>query len=328
MTQPEPQRSRAASIWRERRFAAAALAHFGLAGAPYRLLSLSHLAKFRVTAHDGYLLRLHRPGWHSPAMIESELHWLTTLRQQTPLLVPEPVVAPDGRWLVELALPGEQERRYAAMLRWLPGRRKLGGLAASDSKRFGWALGTLHRAAASFAPPPAFVRHDYHTEIAVQMGPVLDLYGPPLLAPDELHWCEQALAHITAHLGQLGRAPDSFGLIHADTNLSNVLYTRDQVALIDFDVCCFGYYLYDVVRSLDELAAHERSELLIKSFYTGYQQQRELPPFDDRRMRLFRLINSSEVVRWLLTTPAADSDAGRRARLRATIRHIQQLLAA
>lgn len=39
---------------------------------------------------------------------------------------------------------------------------------------------------------------------------------------------------------------DSYGLIHADTNLTNWLFQPGKVALLDFEVCCYGFYMSDI----------------------------------------------------------------------------------
>ena len=52
---------------------------------------------------------------------------------------------------------------------------------------------------------------------------------------------------------QLGDGADQVGLIHADLHLDNALFWRDDVRIIDFDDCGFGYWLYDIAVSLWEL---------------------------------------------------------------------------
>jgi Ser/Thr protein kinase RdoA (MazF antagonist) len=49
---------------------------------------------------------------------------------------------------------------------------------------------------------------------------------------------------------RLGDGTDQFGLIHADLHLDNALFWRDDVRIIDFDDCGFGYWLYDIAVSL------------------------------------------------------------------------------
>ena len=61
------------------------------AGGRATLINLSENHTFRIDAPAGRtVLRVHRPGYHTAASIESELAWLEALRRDTDL----PVVRP------------------------------------------------------------------------------------------------------------------------------------------------------------------------------------------------------------------------------------------
>jgi hypothetical protein len=56
---------------------------------------------------DGpYLLRINRPRVQTPDTIGSEMAWLSALRRDTDLGVPEPVAARDGSFVVLAGDPG------------------------------------------------------------------------------------------------------------------------------------------------------------------------------------------------------------------------------
>ena len=127
--------TRAARYEREQRLAEAALAEYGMRGAVLRLIKYSNTALFRVDSGERFVLRLHPPERQPVVVLRTELHWLATLRQQTSLVVPEPIAAPDGRLLIEIDLPELAERRYVALFRWLPGRHKPRSLTTADAAR-------------------------------------------------------------------------------------------------------------------------------------------------------------------------------------------------
>ena len=289
----------------ERRFAITALERFGFPLTPLRLLTLSHSARFRVVAEQSYLLRLQSPTWHPFAVLASELTWLMTLRQRTALHVPEPLRAPDGQVLVELTLPDTTQTRYASIFPWIAGRQKYQRLTHTDSFRIGVVLGVLHHAAQHFTPPPDFVRYAYHTDIFTHLPAVLEIHAPNFLTPASIAHCQAAVHYIQAYLATLARDTASYGLIHADTNLSNFLHHPAYVAILDFEVCCFGYYLYDVARTVNELLRRDTSGGLANSFAAGYRTIQVLPAIDAEPIRVFRVVNLLETVRWLITTPPA-----------------------
>jgi Ser/Thr protein kinase RdoA (MazF antagonist) len=68
------------------------------------------------------------------------------------------------------------------------------------------------------------------------------------------------------------------GLIHADLHLDNALFWRDDVRVIDFDDCGFGYWLYDIAVSLWELRDRDDYEQFRVALINGYTQHRPLPP--------------------------------------------------
>jgi Ser/Thr protein kinase RdoA (MazF antagonist) len=78
-------------------------------------------------------------------------------------------------------------------------------------------------------------------------------------------------------MGHLGEDADSVG-IHADLHLGNVLFRRDEVRVIDFDDCGFGYWLYDMAVSLRELRHRDDYQSFRSALIGGYPRHRPLPP--------------------------------------------------
>ena len=72
---------------------------------------------------------------------------------------------------------------------------------------------------------------------------------------------DRVAARMRRVMMQLGDSADKVGLIHADLHLDNALFWRDNVRVIDFDDCGFGYWLYDIAVALWEL----RSETTMSS---------------------------------------------------------------
>ena len=73
-----------------------------------------------------------------------------------------------------------------------------------------------------------------------------------------------------------GRRHREVGLIHADLHLGNALFWRDDVRVIDFDDCGFGYWLYDIAVALWELRHRNDYEQFRAALIEGYTQHRSL----------------------------------------------------
>ena len=55
----------------------------------------------------------------------------------------------------------------------------------------------------------------------------------------------QTVAIGCKRLGKYGKKPDRYGLIHSDLNINNILVDGDQVKILDFDDCGYGWLLFD-----------------------------------------------------------------------------------
>jgi Ser/Thr protein kinase RdoA (MazF antagonist) len=159
---PFDQLSARGQLGRLRGLAEEALALYGIR--PVRLVPLAHLENttFRVEALDGrrYLLRIHRvtgTPFHPPrrvADVGSEVIWLSALRREAGLRVPEPMPAVDGSTVVVVAVDGVPEPRICVLFRWEAGRFLDARLTPSHLERLGAFMARLHDHAAGFVPPP------------------------------------------------------------------------------------------------------------------------------------------------------------------------------
>ena len=119
-------------IARLRRLAVQALGAYPLVAPELLFVAHGENTTFRVDAMvaggpDRFLLRVHRPTRHgrrldSAAAVGSELDWLTALRADTGLSVPEPVRTTNGKLTTAAASPDVPEPRVCSLLRWMDGR--------------------------------------------------------------------------------------------------------------------------------------------------------------------------------------------------------------
>ena len=93
-----------------------ALALWHLQGADLRLVAQRENAVFEVYTEQGHFaLRLHRPGYQTPAAMASELAWMASLSDEG-VQVPKPQLSGNGRFLEAL------EGYHIDLLSWLTGR--------------------------------------------------------------------------------------------------------------------------------------------------------------------------------------------------------------
>jgi len=279
-------------VARMRRLGIRALDAYPLMDPRLRFVADEENTTFRVdaTAADGrdrFLLRVHRPARHgrnidSVAAIGSELDWLTALRASTDLLVPAPLRTIDGQLTTVAACPDVPEPRVCSVLRWMDGRVHAAAPRPVHLHRLGGVMARLHNHASQWHVPPGFVRirWDWETFFGDTMvyGGIRAADVWDLLPDDLRHTFAQVASGMRPVMAHLGEGADNVGLIHADLHLGNTLFWRDEVRVIDFDDCGFGYWLYDIAVSLWELRHRNDYQQFQSALIDGYTRHRPLPP--------------------------------------------------
>ena len=143
-----------------------ALSDWALTPISVEAVSHSENIVFRVAADDGriYVLRMHRPGYHSYDELISEQEWTAALTAAG-LDVPQPRRLQDGRPYGRVQVLGEE--RWVGVLEWVEGSTMGSLLETADDPagaqvrfaQLGKLLGALHNQAAGWQPPSTFTRH-------------------------------------------------------------------------------------------------------------------------------------------------------------------------
>jgi Ser/Thr protein kinase RdoA (MazF antagonist) len=273
---------------------------------------------FRIdtTTGERYVLRIHRPSRKTVAEVRSEMIWLAALRQETNLVVPQPVPTREGDLVTVMSVEGVPEPRMCVLLRWIPGRFVDGGLTPAHLERVGAFMAHLQLSAAQFRPPDGFVR-----------GRLDNLYGKPpgiseALArqqvdnPDDeatairlvAEVCstedgarvELLIKKIRAVQRAIGQGPDTFGLIHGDLHQENYLFHQGQVRAVDFDDCGYGYHLYDMAVTLVNINWRDNAAILRQGFLAGYRRVWPLSSEHEQYLQTFMDLRDLQIMIWAI----------------------------
>ena len=224
-------------IARLRHLAVQALGAYPLVAPELRFVAHGENTTFRVDAmvaggRDRFLLRVHRPARHgrrldSAAAVGSELDWLTALRADTDLSVPEPVRTTNGKLTTVAASPDVPEPRVCSLLRWMDGRVHSSVPRLVHLRRLGSAMARLHNHAGQWCPPPGFarIRWDWETFFgdAMVYGGINAADAWDLLPADLRRKFDRVASGMQRVMTQLGDGADQVGLIHADLHLQPVM---------------------------------------------------------------------------------------------------------
>lgn len=265
---------------------------------PLALLNRSENETWRA---GPLVLRLHRQGYHSKAEIASELAWLAALQDLPGLNAVKPVPGAQG-------LVTEIDSRFLVAFEPIEGQELQPG---DDLARWFAPLGEitarLHLQSRAWTLPPGFTRKRW--EVRTILGPAphwghwrqaqgLDAGGETLLA--------RATEALAATLNAYGTGPETFGLIHADLRLANLMVDGDTLTAIDFDDCGFGWWAYDLAAALSFIETDPRLPDLIARWVDGYTQIAALRPEDRAMIPSLIFLRRVLLTAWLATR--ADSD--------------------
>ncbi len=251
---------------------------------------------------ERYVVRVNsgRLGYHTPPAIASELRWLMALRRDTDIVVPEVLAAKDGSLVQTFAASGLEQPRHAAVYSFLAGTEPPEDRLGPGFERLGEISARMHRHAQSWSPPADFARCSWTPEVILDdrlnWGPWQAGYaveGPVLALLTRLD--ETVRKRLAALPTDRGR----FGLIHADLRLANLLVEGERTAIIDFDDCGFGWYLYDLATALSFLEARPDAPELVDAWLSGYRQVADVPTAVEREIPSLVMLRRLQLIGWV-----------------------------
>jgi len=258
------------------------------------LLQVSENAVYKVRTSGGqqFVLRLHRPGYNTPAQMRSEVAWVQALRESG-AMVAEPLPTLAGEFYVPVQVT-PAETRQAGAVGWIDGE-PLGTLLVQDPsllREAFHAVGTLcaqlRRQATSWDVPSGFVRRRWDANGLMGDAPLWGRFwdAPALTDPDRATAIE-ARDRLRSELAALPTDRESFGVIHADLHVNNVLRSADGFVAIDFDDAGFGWYVWDIAVAFQSLVHADPPEVVEQAgrnaFVTGY---RSVHPLSDEEVEV------------------------------------------
>ncbi|MCS6782735.1 MAG: phosphotransferase [Gloeomargarita sp. SKYBB_i_bin120] len=298
-----------------------------------RLLTVSENATFRaddLERDTPVIFRVYRPGYHTRDEIESEFIWIEALRAEGIVTTPEPLRTREGSYLASFVHAGTE--RYVAAFSFLQGKEPNPEDEQDLTKAFG-VLGEisarLHAHAKSWHPPANFVRKtwDFSTTIGERphWGPWQAALG---LEPEGAAILRRCIGVLQRRVAAYGMTPDRFGLIHADLRVTNLLVDGDQIGVIDFDDCGFGWFIYDFAAAVSFLEHKPYIPLLAEAWLEGYRRVAPVAPEDVDMIPDFVMLRRIMLTAWIAghsETPSA-REAGLAAYTQGTIELAERYL--
>lgn len=290
-----------------------AISRYRLPPVQHELLQYEDNAVYRLidAAGERYVLRLGAAAGQDAAGQQSEMAWLSSLRRNTDLHVPEPVENVDGVLVSILEARDPSEPRCAVLMRWVPGEHPPTPMESSAFERLGEITARMHQHAEHFAPAPGFVRPSWDLDRLFN-GIFLD--GGAAAIPLKDHQFELLSAirsDLSQALGKLRSAEGSWGLIHGDLHRDNILIDGEDIGIIDFDDCGWGFFAYDLASVLDSAyrrIARDSTEYrhMRDAFLAGYHRIRPLPIGILAQLRVLKVARDLVTLDFILRSSNAE----------------------
>lgn len=274
-----------------------ALIDYGFEGASVQLISNGENTVFAVDvskesssqkkdyryAASRFVLRIHRVNYLSIESIESELRWLKFLSQEAQMPVSETIPTLEGKLFTLVKVQGLAEPRVCSLTRWLNGHapgETTGQSQPLQLESVGRLLGQLHHHAEHWPIPEGFTRPRWDWN-----GLFGDMAGYSNNGTHVWELTPQPYRNLFSKVSQqfketvalLKEDSSQFGLIHGDFWVGNLLINEQEIGLIDFADCGFGYWMYDLARFLNDYISVPDFPLYLDKLLQGYSQIKPFP---------------------------------------------------
>lgn len=277
----------------------------------------TYLVYDSITQENLGALRISRPGYHTLEELKSEITWLKQIKNDTPVVVANPLKGIDGSSIQ--SIQGADGREYhCIMTEFLTGTTPDENdepVAVKQFAALGETTAYLHRHTQRWKGTVNLQRIHWTYHNMVGDTPVWGRWQAAKdLTPEMTVTLTRTTDIIKKRLECYGRNDDNYGLIHADLRLANLLMEGEEIKVIDFDDCGFGWYLHDLASSVSFIETKPIVPELIDSWLEGY---RKILPFhekDFKEIDTFIMQRRLQLMAWLASheesTPVKELSVG------------------
>lgn len=170
--------------------------------------------------------------------------------------MPQPVRTADGEVVARISNGSPRTSVDCSLLRWVEGSAfdKDAPDAALLAREIGRTLARLQEHGRVWNKPDGFTRPSYDKErLAESVDLISTGLALNLLTAEDHNTILQAAARVASVMEDLGTSSEVWGLGHFDLGGGNCLVFGPTIRPIDFSLCGFGHYLFDLTIALGNL---------------------------------------------------------------------------
>ncbi|MFL0197870.1 phosphotransferase enzyme family protein [Clostridium sp. WILCCON 0269] len=262
----------------------------------------TYMVKNKKTGEKDGVLRISRPGYHTMDELNSEMAWLNQINEYTPLIVANPIRGKDGE-NVQIVKDLDGKKYFCVISEYLPGESPDENNEEQMVKQFkylGEATAYLHRQTRIWNGASKLIRIEWTYDTIIgnhaAWGSWQDF--PNLTSEAEMMFTEVSKI-IEKRLNRYGKNKNNYGLIHADLRLANLLIEGNQIKVIDFDDCGFGWHLQDFASALSFIEEKAIVSKLVNAWLHGYKKVLPFTDTDFQEIDTFIMMRRLQLTAWL-----------------------------
>jgi len=291
-----------------RRAIDALLARYGRQATSTRLVARLDCEIHRITCGGGDLaLRIYAEERADRAAIDTEIGWLEALADAG-LHVPGPLADRSGRTLQVWQPDPARPARHAVLLSWVGGRQLDRALRPLHLKRVGELTARMHRVAERLVAEGRIG--------TARRADMPDLAGwadgrrphAGRVSPALRSRLRETARRLQNDIAALPGDSGSFGLVHGDLHLWNLLFAGGAAGAIDFSDCGFGPHALDLAATLQYLRfpfVHNHDHRAVfpalqQALFEGYAAHRALPVRVEHQVEVCTVARMLNTVEWVV----------------------------
>lgn len=271
-----------------------------------RLIVLSENATYMVknknTGEKDGVLRISRPGYHTQSELNSEMKWLRQINEYTPLVVANPIKGVDGK-NIQVVKGSDGKDYFCVICEYLPGEAPDENNEAKMVKQFSYLGETtayLHRQTEIWNGTAKLDRMEWNYDTIIGEHAAWGRWQDfPEMTEEAEKLLDQVARIIRKRLQRYGKTENNYGLIHADLRLANLLLEDDQIKVIDFDDCGFGWHLHDLASALSFIEDKPIVPKLVNAWLDGYRKVLPFTDTDFEEIDTFIMMRRMQLTAWL-----------------------------
>lgn len=262
----------------------------------------TYMVKNKITGEKDGVLRISRPGYHTLEELNSEMKWLNQINEYTPLIVANPIKGIDGRD-IQIVTGDDEKQYFCVMCEYLPGETPDENNEEQMIKQFkylGETTAYLHRQTEIWNGTERLERIEWTYDTIIGDHAAWGSWKNfSEMTPEAEIILSKVSSIIKKRLERYGKNNNNFGLIHADLRLSNLILEGDQIKVIDFDDCGFGWHLHDLASALSFIEEKPIVPKLVNAWLSGYKKVLPFTDTDFEEIDTFIMMRRLQLTAWL-----------------------------